>query len=664
MHLTIKASLTVVIYKIIILSLLLPSSISESFTDLRIKLIKKDTPIKSFNIPASASCPHFPSFTGVKLEKVIAVQANLYRPSFPNQIDYGFLMTAYKHQTKCSQSFWGFTDIKVTEDYPVHLTDLPQDFIHQSIHHLKSVLSDNFDGSKDMVLTSGQKLYNCKWWENDVLQTTYVFKAQKTPVVWGLDSNLLQPVKNETCNLFIRNQECQLSESSILIFTNTRSTRDLCRVTPMASMDGQLSYVLTPDDRYRVTFESYQTDFSTDLLFSLEWIKKPICTQLNGNFIWDTEEGHILEFTKKGSKNPIYLLAFQNQTKLKSEESWKREIMKSLPSRRFRRRLITDDELISEIPIAEIHITDPLTSQICPHLICNTSIVLTRFRRNTIWSYPEHQRLQLLEEHLAWGFSEINGFQNSLVDVVEMRLMQQKYRNCLLRLETIEILKRLKYKDLLAEYLLEDRSIQYLGFKDEKVYVKQGSPVPSIILPTLSTSIWCNKSLLVKYKVAPDLEEYEPGWLMNHIGLVLSFDMNSTFCSTYDAPTDFYIPTYANGSINFLNKHYVDFQYKESHLPHFKYHFLNLVPDDGMLSLLHLERSMSDQDISDEKYDLFNSLFRLYNGNQPSNFMLGELLGSLVIPILGFLIIVVLIKSLLLMICHCPSQTKLLVRKL
>lgn len=577
--------------------------------EFKLKEISPSTPLKALYYQPDAACFNYPRYFGQKDEGVTAT-VDLYRPVNNLLKHNGFMLTAYLIETSCYVGFWGGTEKKVLTETPTDVSSLNSDFVALLLAKYSKIdmLADGKPFSKTESL---EDTYDCSWLSTQNKKSK-IIKVSSTVLVWNLDNSILQPVRVSNCSHSNPKGYCKLSRSTYLTFKSEPSS-SLCTISHAASMEGVVTVAEQTKGETTVTFVSFHHDFT---LVSRFYSAPLVICSYQGDSIYASEEGHLFSF-RRGSGDPLERLVY-NTTRHRRSASPNMEPERKVP-----------EAVIVEFP--------PIYGQY-------QNDTTKRFRRSTIWSYPEHQRLTLLSEHQAWGFSQIESSMNSVAGGIYNTLFNVKYQNCLLKRQLIMIARHIPDKFPYASLILGDNSIIVYSHDENKVIVKQGEPVVGLILPLENHAKWCNNSLLVQYRY-PDSKDTKEGWLVNGKGLIVNGLLTNT-CLSNIPPPRFLIPTYLQGSYDYMTKAYLEKPESKPKTQPLLLHFLDLEVDDGFSSLRELEEYHGNFDLLRQKADENVVLKVMKSPESISHELLTKIISYMVIPML-------FIMALLFIICQC-----------
>lgn len=577
--------------------------------EFKLREISSSTPLKALYYQPDAACFNYPRYFGGK-EEGVTTTVDLYRPVNNLLKHNGFMLTAYLIETSCYRGFWGGTEKKVITETPTDISTLNSDFLSLLLAKY-SKLDMLADGKPFSKTESLEESYDCSW-----LSTTNkknkIVKVSSTVLVWNLDNSILQPVRLTNCSHSDPKGYCKLSRSTYLTFKSEPSS-SVCTIAHAASLEGVLTIAEQEKGQTTVTFVSFHHDFT---LVSRFYSAPFVICRYQGDSIYASEEGHLFSF-RKGAGNPLDRLVY-NVTR----------------SKRYAQFESDDNRKIPEATIVEF---PPIYGQY-------QNDTSKRFKRSTIWSYPEHQRLTLLSEHQAWGFSQIESSMNSVAGGIYNTLFNVKYQNCLIKRQMIMTARHIPDKFPYASLILGDNSIIVYSHDENKIVVKQGEPVVGLVLPLEKQAKWCNSSLLVQYR-KPDQTELKDGWLVNGKGLIVNGLLTNTCISTIPPPR-FLIPTYLQGSYDYMTQAYLEKPEEKPKTQPLLLHFLDLEVDDGFASLRELEEYHGNFDLLRQKADENVVLKMLKSPESLSHELLTKIISYVVIPML-------FIMALLFIVCQC-----------
>nr|AMO03235.1 putative glycoprotein [Lye Green virus] len=575
--------------------------------ELRIKLVDSATPVSLMEKDNQIDCYPYEEFLDPQLHVYLTSQATLYYPVKKDIPLYGLILTLESREYVCDDPWIGVNDIRMLRRALVPMKYADQKFVDRVVS--KIILTNWETVNYWPGLTEGEhaRSVDCNY-ASATYKTQLYISVERIKILTSMRWSLLQPVRMDDC-IMGTNQSCSISQYSTLYFPSG-SLPHGCDLTPLSRIAGVLS--MTKKDPSNIHFHSEVHEFDLSLQVSTNSSEfTPECQYHNMN-IYSSTEGHLVSFSSRnGSSDIDIILAMLNQRK--------------------KRHTFPQNELTN---ISRAIIRPPPL-----RLRSIDSTAFSRSKRDNNNNYPEYQRLDYLENKIAWGLSTFEYYVDQLSHVTAQELLRTRYTQCLIKNELVEMALLLHNPTMYAKLKLDDPGFVVLSEHKQHIRLLLGRALSTIRIPN-NPYVWCNNSLLIDYKEHGDV--WKNGWLQTRTGLIMSSDLHSSSCSIKTAPVKFTIPSYEQGLWDLFTQDFIHLPTNTIRRQELKYSVVNLPIETSELSWKFREHG-SEFSADYVTADSWDSVKRLFTSRPPlTDIWLVKilkivLLGSLILMILRIL---------------------------
>ncbi|AJG39119.1 glycoprotein [Sanxia Water Strider Virus 5] len=608
---------------------LLHFTTSDPAVDLRLKFFADSTIPHVLKVPHIRSCPHYATMHPDNPDLSIPTSATIYRVVESGEPSFGYLLTAYQLTIECGRGFWGFPTSHLLHDNPTDLDLIPGNLLSAFITRTQPLVSQR-KTLQSLIETFDQDLTECPWLSTSK-KTSFVLRLKQITPVWSIDGHLLQPLNTHNCTLTTEDP-CRLGKSSLLLRASSQQAS--CSMTTLMDLDGVLS-IHAEASTYSLQFSALDIDFSLSIKQDHLVVLCSSTTQL----IFNSEEGHIFSIATHGGRSAMFNLLSRYDNKTYYDyKKW----LEVTTNKRYKRSTLSSSQF-KLISFPSIVSPDHENDQY------NHS---RRLRRSTIFDYPEYQRLQVLEERLAWGFSELGAVTNRFHSSGVKSALVSKTQNCIQDVWIKRLLELAPNPWLIAAYFTRDSSIITAGRTSLGPIILQGSPVSKIFLPNRGEEVWCNSSIRVNFSL-PDGSMEQQGWLESGYGRLFPLTRP---CGKSQPLLEFYIPSYEKGDYELMSRSYPDMAISEPEEKMFRFSFVDFTPDSGLHRLHYLERIQSYAGEDTESNKDWTSYARMFaDPTGASHSILSSYVVNLLTP---FVILFLSLYTILFCVSICRRSTE------
>nr|AMK09238.1 glycoprotein [Drosophila busckii rhabdovirus] len=547
--------------------------------ELRLKLITERTPVSLVELETQSDCFPYEESLNPHSHVIKSSVATVYYPMREDTPLYGLSITLESREYVCDDPWLGINTIKLLGRSRVPIAHANKEWLEKFVDKVQATswATDRywFGYSEGETKTE----VDCNY-ASTTYKTQLYLVVERVRVVTSMNWKLIQPVKVDTCVVGV-NASCDLSPTS-RIFFSTGYLPHGCRLSVLSRIAGVLS--MDRNDLSLLRFHSESSDFA--LTLKRENPTRPFSSECEdkGTYIYSSTEGHLVSFSS--SQGVADLEALLEQLKPSHLRSKKEAIF-----------------INPNFPLIETHPPYRMKSL--------KNRVEMRVRRDHNTNYPEFQRLDYLENKLAWGLSTFEYYTDQLSVISARELLRTRYNQCLIKNSMMEIAVSLNNPTIYVRMKLDDPGFLVISKDGNIIRILAGVPISAIRIPNQPYN-WCNGSLGIEYEDT-DTHHWVRGWLRHGTGLILASTFSGNTCLQTRPPSTFQIPSYDQGMWDLFKENYVSLLTNQITRKEFQYTIMNL-PVDSSASAWEFHEKGIEFFRNYEPEDTWENLKRLIGG--------------------------------------------------